>query len=48
MTDVRMFDVPGPIDIMWCPGCGNFPLLDAIKKALAELDLAPQDVLICS
>jgi len=48
MTDVRMFDVPGPIDKMWCPGCGNFPILDAIKKALAELDLAPQDVLICS
>lgn len=48
MTDAKLFDVPGPVDIMWCPGCGNFPILEAVKKALAELDLKPQEVLICS
>lgn len=48
MTDLKSFDVPGPVDIMWCPGCGNFPILEAVKKALAELDLKPQEVLICS
>ncbi|MEN2996591.1 MAG: hypothetical protein ABC360_06290 [Acetomicrobium sp.] len=42
MTDVRMFDVPGPIDIMWCPGCGNFPILDAVKKPWPNSILRPK------
>ncbi len=25
----------------WCPGCGNFGILEAMKKALAQLDLDP-------
>jgi len=32
----------------WCPGCGNFGILDALKKALAQSDLAPHQVLIVS
>ncbi len=32
----------------WCPGCGNFAILKAVKTALAELDLAPHQVLLCS
>ncbi len=28
----------------WCPGCGNFAILSAIKMALAERDLAPHEV----
>jgi 2-oxoglutarate ferredoxin oxidoreductase subunit beta len=28
----------------WCPGCGNFAILSAIKMALAERDLAPHQV----
>lgn len=32
----------------WCPGCGNFSILEALKNALAELDLPPDQVLICS
>jgi len=31
----------GQIDIAWCPGCGNFPILRTLKEALAELDLDP-------
>ncbi len=27
----------------WCPGCGNFGILAAIKKSLDELGLAPHD-----
>ena len=29
------------IDTTWCPGCGNFAILNALKQALAEMDLAP-------
>ena len=32
----------------WCPGCGNFGILNAVKKALVELNLAPHQVLIVS
>lgn len=30
----------------WCPGCGNFGLLNCIKKALSELGKSPEDVLM--
>ncbi len=32
----------------WCPGCGNFGILAAVKKALVELSLDPHDVLLVS
>jgi 2-oxoglutarate ferredoxin oxidoreductase subunit beta len=46
MSDARMFD--SDFENKWCPGCGNFMILDAIKSALAGLDLAPEKVLIVS
>ena len=30
----------------WCPGCGNFMLLDALKTALTEMNKKPQEVLM--
>jgi 2-oxoglutarate ferredoxin oxidoreductase subunit beta len=36
------------IETAWCPGCGNFMILNALKKALHELELQPTKVLICS
>lgn len=35
-------------EIAWCPGCGNFGILAAIKEALAELELKPEDIVIVS
>jgi len=32
----------------WCPGCGNFGILTALNKALAELDIEPHRVLLVS
>lgn len=32
----------------WCPGCGNFPILEAVKGALVEMGLSPHQVLIVS
>jgi 2-oxoglutarate ferredoxin oxidoreductase subunit beta len=34
--------------IAWCPGCGNFGILSALKRALAELDVKPENVLLVS
>jgi 2-oxoglutarate ferredoxin oxidoreductase subunit beta len=32
----------------WCPGCGNFGILSALKNALVKLDKKPEEVLIIS
>ena len=38
----------GTYETAWCPGCGNFPLLDGMKKGLVKAGLAPRDVLFVS
>jgi len=35
-------------DIAWCPGCGNFGILNIIKDALAELSLPQHEVVFVS
>jgi len=32
----------------WCPGCGNFAILNTIKRALVELDFEPHQFTIVS
>ena len=32
----------------WCPGCGDFGVLAALKQAIAELSLQPHEVLTIS
>jgi len=32
----------------WCPGCGDFGILSALKKALVELSIEPHQVLMVS
>ena len=39
-------DLYNSIEPAWCPGCGNFPMLKAFKKALAELDIRPENILV--
>ena len=36
------------VDIAWCPGCGNFGILNALKLALFELKIKPTDLVITS
>jgi|WetSurMetagenome_2_1015567.scaffolds.fasta_scaffold00072_17 2-oxoglutarate/2-oxoacid ferredoxin oxidoreductase subunit beta len=33
-------------DIAWCPGCGNYSILDAIKQAVAKLGITPQNLVV--
>ncbi|HOW43243.1 MAG TPA: 2-oxoacid:ferredoxin oxidoreductase subunit beta [Candidatus Omnitrophota bacterium] len=35
-------------EIAWCPGCGNFGILNAVKKALAQLGKPPQELMLVS
>lgn len=32
----------------WCPGCGNFMILAAVKKVLAEMNIAPHEAVLVS
>lgn len=41
-------DYASKCEIKWCPGCGNFSILSAIKSALCALGLAPHEVLLVS
>ena len=45
MTDTRVW---GDYETAWCPGCGNFGLLGAVKAALTEAGLSPSEVLLVS
>lgn len=47
MTSHNPFDFPDAA-IAWCPGCGNFGILRALKEALHELRYRPQEVVIVS
>jgi 2-oxoglutarate ferredoxin oxidoreductase subunit beta len=38
----------GTYETAWCPGCGNFALLEAVKQALAASGLEPHQVLFVS
>ena len=42
------FDFENPIDITWCPGCGNYSILKAIKKALDELEISREKLVMVS
>jgi 2-oxoglutarate ferredoxin oxidoreductase subunit beta len=45
--DTKRFDM-GEIDIAWCPGCGNFAILNALKQALSELEIKPERLVVVS
>jgi 2-oxoglutarate ferredoxin oxidoreductase subunit beta len=45
MADVEDY---GHYETAWCPGCGNFGILNAVKKALAASGLRPDQVLFVS
>lgn len=42
------FDMPEGTDVAWCPGCGNYKLLDAVKMALEQLDIPPEQLVMVS
>lgn len=45
MTPIKDY---GNFETAWCPGCGNFGILNALKQALVSCDLAPHQVLLVS
>jgi len=45
---VTLKDYAEPIEIAWCPGCGNFGILQALRQALVELEIKPHQLLLVS
>jgi len=45
--DIKEYDL-GQIDIAWCPGCGNYAILNTLKQALTELKISPQQLVVVS
>ncbi len=43
-----MNDFKSNDEIAWCPGCGDFGILNALKKAFVKLNKAPKDILLVS
>jgi 2-oxoglutarate ferredoxin oxidoreductase subunit beta len=41
-------DFKGKVDPDWCPGCGDFGVLNSIQRACAELGLRPHEILSVS
>jgi 2-oxoglutarate ferredoxin oxidoreductase subunit beta len=38
----------GPVDPDWCPGCGDFGVLNAMKRAALKLELLPHELMFVS
>ena len=45
---LEMKDFKPEVPPDWCPGCGDFGVLNALFQACAEIDLPPRDLLVVS
>lgn len=45
---VTIDDFSSPVRPTWCTGCGNFAIWNAVKRALAQVGLAPHEVMLVS
>ncbi|MGD8397681.1 MAG: 2-oxoacid:ferredoxin oxidoreductase subunit beta [Anaerolineae bacterium] len=43
---VKVRDYASPVKPTWCPGCGDYGILAAVKQGLVQAGLAPHEVLI--
>lgn len=46
--DVKVKDFAGDVKPTWCPGCGDYGILVALKQGLVQSKLAPHEVLLVS
>lgn len=46
MNKISLEKLMSPVQPTWCPGCGNFSILTALKQALVELNLSMEEVTI--
>ncbi len=47
-AELKPKDYKGKVDPDWCPGCGDFGVLNSLQKACAELGRKPHEILTVS
>lgn len=45
---MSIYDHDHPVDMAWCPGCGNFRIIDIVKKTLDEMKLDRSSLVMVS
>src|SRR3970040_395700 len=48
VQEVTLGSYEGMVDPDWCPGCGDFGVLKALKSAALELGIPPHEILVVS
>ncbi|MBN2724371.1 MAG: 2-oxoacid ferredoxin oxidoreductase [Deltaproteobacteria bacterium] len=48
MNQVSLESYKNDFERAWCPGCGNFGILNGIQQTLVNLNLPPDNVVICT
>lgn len=51
MSEVKEYtfvDYKSALNVRWCPGCGDHAILNTVQKAMAELQLKPEEVVVVS
>lgn len=43
-----MGDFKNASPVKWCPGCGDYAVLNALHKAMAEIGVSPKDTAVIS
>jgi 2-oxoglutarate ferredoxin oxidoreductase subunit beta len=46
MTTSARFFISSKVETAWCPGCGDFGILAAVKEALESMNKKPEDVIM--
>src|SRR6185436_3085314 len=47
-TPLTAADFKGKVDPDWCPGCGDFGVLNSLQKVCAELGRRPHEIVTVS
>ena len=47
-SDYKATDYKSDLKPVWCPGCGDFGVVNALYKAMAELQLEPHETVVVS
>ncbi len=45
---LKLADLKSDVHNDWCPGCGDFGIINAVQMALAEMDVDPSNVVMVS
>lgn len=48
LVELKPKDFKGKVDPDWCPGCGDFGVLNSLQKACSELGIRPHEIVTVS